>query len=71
MIKKFVNYRLLKRIIKLENELKKVNEKISTLYSEIEYQESRSTRGFIHLEDQIFNSIKYLKDEIDNLGQKS
>ncbi len=70
MIRKSINHRLLKRIFKLENELKKLNNKISTLYSEIEYQESRTTKGFIYMQDEIFKSTQYLKDEIDNLGQK-
>lgn len=47
---------------------------ITSLYIEADYQNEKITKGFIHIEDEIFKMINYLreeiKDEVDALKDK-
>ena len=56
---------LVKRLIKVRKDIKKIRIDIKFLYTELEYQNEKMTKGFIHTDDNIFNSVRFLKNEID------
>jgi len=75
--KKYCNFKLAQRLTNIENlsnklneELKKINKDIANINSELRYQNNKMTNGFIYMQEEINKSVKYLKDEIENLENK-
>lgn len=62
--------KIMYKLINIEKNLKDFNKEINIINSELKYQNNKMTNGFIYMQEEINKSVKYLKDEIENLDNK-